>query len=37
VNFWDTPYNGLVDQLKLYDEAIAPENVQQLFGERTAP
>ena len=23
VNFWDMPYNGLVDELKLYDEAIA--------------
>jgi arabinan endo-1,5-alpha-L-arabinosidase len=31
VNFWDTPYNGLVDELKLYDEAIALENVQQLY------
>jgi arabinan endo-1,5-alpha-L-arabinosidase len=35
VNFWDTPYNGLVDELKVYDEAIALENVQQLYGERT--
>ena len=34
VNFWDTPYNGLVDELKLYDEAIALENVQQLYSER---
>ncbi len=34
VNFWDTPYNGLVDELKLYDEAIALENVQQLYAER---
>jgi arabinan endo-1,5-alpha-L-arabinosidase len=37
VNFWDTPYNGLVDELRIYDEAIALENVQQLFGERTGP
>jgi arabinan endo-1,5-alpha-L-arabinosidase len=34
VNFWDTPYNGLVDELKLYDEPIALENVQQLYGQR---
>jgi arabinan endo-1,5-alpha-L-arabinosidase len=33
VNFWDAPYNGLVDELKLYDEPIALENVQQLFHE----
>jgi len=35
VNFWDTPYNGLVDQLKVYDEAIALENVQELYAERS--
>jgi len=35
VNFWDTPYNGLVDELKVYDEAIAVENVQQLYAERS--
>jgi arabinan endo-1,5-alpha-L-arabinosidase len=34
VNFWDTPYNGLVDELKLYDEAIAQENVAALYEER---
>ncbi len=34
VNFWDLPYHGLVDQLKIYDEAIAPENVRELFAER---
>ena len=37
VNFWDTPYNGLVDELKVYDEAIALENVQQLYGGEPAP
>jgi arabinan endo-1,5-alpha-L-arabinosidase len=37
VNFWDTPYNGLIDELKIYDEAIALENVQQLYGERSSP
>jgi arabinan endo-1,5-alpha-L-arabinosidase len=34
VNFWDTPYNGEVDELKVYDEAIAQENVTALFAER---
>ena len=33
VNFWDAPYNGLVDELKIYDEAIAPENVRSLYAE----
>jgi arabinan endo-1,5-alpha-L-arabinosidase len=33
VNFWDSPYNGLVDELKVYDEAIAPETVHALFAE----
>lgn len=33
VNFWDTPYNGLVDELKIFDEAIAQENVTALFEE----
>ena len=30
------PYNGLVDELKMYDEAIALENVQQLYGNDPA-
>jgi arabinan endo-1,5-alpha-L-arabinosidase len=34
VNFWDTPYNGLVDEVKLFDEAIAQENVTELYRER---
>jgi arabinan endo-1,5-alpha-L-arabinosidase len=37
VNFWDVPYNGLVDQLKIYDEAIAAENVQSLYTESSSP
>jgi arabinan endo-1,5-alpha-L-arabinosidase len=37
VNFWDLPYNGLVDQLKIYDEAIAAENVQSLYTEGSSP
>jgi arabinan endo-1,5-alpha-L-arabinosidase len=31
VNFWDTPYAGLVDELRIYDEAIALENVRELY------
>jgi arabinan endo-1,5-alpha-L-arabinosidase len=34
VNFWDLPYRGLIDQLKIYDEAIAAESVAELYGER---
>jgi arabinan endo-1,5-alpha-L-arabinosidase len=37
VNFWDVPYNGMVDQLKIYDEAIAAENVQALYTEGSSP
>jgi arabinan endo-1,5-alpha-L-arabinosidase len=31
VNFWDAPYAGRVDELGIYDEAIALENVQELY------
>lgn len=31
VNFWDAPYNGLVDQLRIYDQAIDAEVVSQLY------
>jgi arabinan endo-1,5-alpha-L-arabinosidase len=33
VNFWDAPYTGLVDQLKIYDEAVSAEVVSQLYAE----
>jgi arabinan endo-1,5-alpha-L-arabinosidase len=33
VNFWDVPYNGLVDELKIYDEALALETVSELYAE----
>lgn len=33
VNFWDAPYQGLVDQLKIFDEAIAADQVQALHTE----
>lgn len=35
VNFWDAPYTGLVDQLKIYDEAVNAEVVAQLSAEGT--
>jgi arabinan endo-1,5-alpha-L-arabinosidase len=35
VNYWDIPYNGLMDQLKIYDEALEPEYVQGLYAEGT--
>ncbi len=31
VNFWDTPYKGIVDELKIYDEPITPQDVMQLY------
>ncbi|MBB6093719.1 arabinan endo-1,5-alpha-L-arabinosidase [Povalibacter uvarum] len=33
VNYWDTPYNGLVDELKLFNEVLVDENVQTLYAE----
>lgn len=33
VNFWDTPYHGLVDQLRIYDQAVNAEVVAQLYAE----
>jgi arabinan endo-1,5-alpha-L-arabinosidase len=34
VNFWDAPYHGLIDELRLYDEAIAQETVTELYEQR---
>lgn len=36
VNYWDVPYQGQVDQLKIYDEAITQDDVTELYGETTA-
>ncbi len=36
VNYWDTPYNGKVDELKIYDEAIEQEDVTKLYSEGAA-
>ena len=30
VNYWDTPYNGLIDELKVYDAALGLEEMQAL-------
>ncbi|QCZ93828.1 glycoside hydrolase [Salinimonas iocasae] len=36
VNFWDTPYNGIVDELKIYDDAISAQDVQALYSSSQA-
>ncbi|CAH1193025.1 hypothetical protein PAECIP111892_01133 [Paenibacillus auburnensis] len=28
VNYWDTPYKGLIDELKIYNNVLTPEKVQ---------
>lgn len=33
VNFWDVPYSGKVDELKIFDEAIEQEDVTKLYSE----
>jgi arabinan endo-1,5-alpha-L-arabinosidase len=33
VNYWDTPYAGMVDQLRIYDDVLNAENVAGLFTE----
>lgn len=33
VNYWDTPFNGAVDELKLFSEAISAETVTELYSE----
>jgi arabinan endo-1,5-alpha-L-arabinosidase len=35
LNFWDLPYRGRIDQLKIYDEALVAENVAELYAEGT--
>lgn len=34
VNYWDAPYQGLVDQLKFFDQAIVDEDVMALYTEQ---
>lgn len=30
VNFWDTPFNGLIDEVKLYDDALSAAEIRAL-------
>lgn len=33
VNYWDTPYKGMIDELKIFNEAISASDVTLLYGE----
>ena len=33
VNYWDTPFNGLVDELRVYSNAISAADVSELYNE----
>ncbi|WP_347332267.1 LamG-like jellyroll fold domain-containing protein [Marinimicrobium locisalis] len=33
VNYWDTPFNGAVDELKVFSEAVTADSVQELYEE----
>lgn len=33
VNYWDTPFNGQIDQLKVYNNSIGQEVITELYGE----
>lgn len=33
VNLWDTPYKGLIDELRIYEGALSPEEVANLAAE----
>jgi arabinan endo-1,5-alpha-L-arabinosidase len=35
VNYWDMPYNGKIDELKIFDEAIVADDAKALFTEGT--
>lgn len=34
LNFWDAPYNGMLDEVELFDTAISADDVPLLFQER---
>ncbi|ACE82940.1 LamG-like jellyroll fold domain-containing protein [Cellvibrio japonicus] len=36
VNYWDTPYNGAVDELKIFSGAITAESIGELYQEGSA-
>lgn len=35
-NFWDVNYNGLMDELVIFDDPISQEDVSELFAEGAA-
>lgn len=36
VNYWDTPYNGAIDELKIFSSTITPESIGTLYQEGAA-
>lgn len=36
VNFWDTPYNGKIDQLKIYDDALSADDAAVVYAKSIA-
>jgi len=36
VNYWDTPYNGAIDELKIFNGAISAEEIKVLFDAASA-
>nr|WP_193988022.1 LamG-like jellyroll fold domain-containing protein [Lelliottia steviae] len=36
VNYWDTPYNGAIDELKIFNGAISAEEIKALFDAASA-
>lgn len=37
VNYWDTPYNGAIDELKIFGNSISQGKVSELFAEGELP
>jgi arabinan endo-1,5-alpha-L-arabinosidase len=33
VNYWDVPYKGMIDELKVFNQAISASDVALLYGE----
>lgn len=36
VNYWDAPYNGKIDELKIYDEVLSADDVAIIHAEGNA-
>ena len=36
VNYWDTPYNGKVDELKIYNEILTADDVAVIYAQDSA-